>query len=111
MNDHVEHGHDGWSLRAKIAFGVFAAIAAFLLIAEHRAHVVPFLPWIFLAACPLMHLFMHRGHGGHAGHRGHAVGRSQDAATGRPSGTDLRDDATGGGEASGNLHSQHGGRP
>jgi hypothetical protein len=28
------------------------------------------LPWLLLAACPLMHLFMHGGHGGHGDHRG-----------------------------------------
>jgi hypothetical protein len=27
--------------------------------------VVPYLPWLFLAACPLMHMFMHHGHGRH----------------------------------------------
>jgi len=26
------------------------------------------LPFLFLLACPLMHMFMHRGHGGHGGH-------------------------------------------
>lgn len=52
----------------------FGVIAAFLLLAEHRAHVLPFLPWLLLAACPLMHVFMHRGHGhgGHQGERGDA---------------------------------------
>jgi hypothetical protein len=30
---------------------------------------LPWLPWLFLAACPLMHMFMHHGHGGHH-HRG-----------------------------------------
>lgn len=38
---------------------------AFFLLAEHRAHVLPWLPWLFLAACLLMHVFMHHGHGGH----------------------------------------------
>ena len=56
-----------WTARMKFAFFVFAGIAAFLLIAEHRAHVLPYLPWLILAACPLMHLFMHGGHGGHGG--------------------------------------------
>ncbi len=56
-----------WGARAKLAFGVFALIGAFLLIAEHRAHLLPYLPWLFLAACPLMHFFMHGGHGGHHG--------------------------------------------
>ena len=47
---------------ARLAGAVFAAAAAYLLLTEHRAHVVKALPWILLAACPLMHLFMHRGH-------------------------------------------------
>lgn len=53
---------DGNTPRITIALIAFAAIAAFLLLAEHRAHVLPFLPWLVLAACPLMHIFMHRGH-------------------------------------------------
>lgn len=43
----------------------FLLIAAYLLITEHRAHVVRFLPYVFLLACPLMHVF--HGHGGHGG--------------------------------------------
>jgi hypothetical protein len=46
-------------------FVLFAIIAGFLLVAEHGAHVIPDLPWLFLLACPLMHLFMHHGHAGH----------------------------------------------
>jgi hypothetical protein len=46
----------------------FLAIAAFFLIAEHTAHVLGALPYLILLACPLLHFFMHRGHGGH-GHR------------------------------------------
>jgi hypothetical protein len=55
--------------RVKVTFLAFALIGAFFLLAEHRAHVLPWLPWLFLAACPLMHLFMHHGHGRHD-HRG-----------------------------------------
>ena len=47
----------------------FLAIAGYFLLTEHRAHVVPYLPFLLLLACPLMHLFMHRGHGGHGGHQ------------------------------------------
>lgn len=50
-------------------FGAFIAMAAVLLAFEHRVHVLGILPWLFLLACPLMHLFMHHGHGGH-GHHG-----------------------------------------
>lgn len=46
----------------------FLAIAAFFLITEHTAHVLGALPYLILLACPLLHFFMHRGHGGH-GHR------------------------------------------
>ncbi len=69
MTEPVESKHPVWALRAKFAFGFFALVGVFLLLAEHRAHVLPFLPWVFLAACPLMHLFMHGGHGHGQGHR------------------------------------------
>lgn len=49
-------------------FWGFVAIAAFFLLTEHRAHVFQYLPYLLLAACPLMHFFGH-GHGGHSGHR------------------------------------------
>ena len=58
---------DGARRKAKLAIVVFAAIAGFLLLAEHRAHVLPYLPWLLLAACPLMHVFMHRGGHRHEG--------------------------------------------
>jgi len=48
--------------RTKWVFVAFMALAAGLLIAEHRVHVLGALPWLILLACPLMHLFMHRGH-------------------------------------------------
>ncbi len=53
----------------------FLAIAGFFLVSEHQAHVFGVLPYLLLAACPLLHWLMHRGHGGHGGdggHRGHA---------------------------------------
>ena len=66
----MEHGkHEGESRgilasRANIVLLAFLAIAGYFLLTEHWAHVVPFLPFLLLAACPLMHLFMHGGHGG-----------------------------------------------
>lgn len=53
----------GWS-RANIVLIAFLAIAGFYLITEHRAHVLGFLPFLLLLACPLLHVFMHGGHGG-----------------------------------------------
>ncbi|KVA23186.1 DUF2933 domain-containing protein [Burkholderia ubonensis] len=47
-------------MRGLLAFG---AIALFLLLSEHRAHFLGVLPYLLLLSCPLMHLFMHHGHG------------------------------------------------
>ncbi len=47
------------------ALALIGAVSYFLLI-EHRQHVFQFLPYLILLLCPLMHVFMHRGHGGHA---------------------------------------------
>lgn len=42
---------------------VFMAIGLLLLILEHRTHALGWLPYLILLACPLLHVFMHRGHG------------------------------------------------
>jgi hypothetical protein len=55
----------GRRVRRRIALAVFAAGAAYFLLTEHRAHTIQALPWLILALCPLMHLFMHGGHGSH----------------------------------------------
>ena len=57
--------HEQRTRRARWVFAGFAAITLVLLFTEHRAHVLGLLPWLFVLACPLMHLFMHGGHGGH----------------------------------------------
>ena len=56
----------------KLVLVVFLGIAGFFLVTEHTAHVFGVLPYLLLLLCPVMHLFMHRGHGGHDGHREHA---------------------------------------
>ena len=35
------------------------------LVYEHRLHVLAILPYLLVLACPLMHLFHHRGHTAH----------------------------------------------
>lgn len=68
MKRHNEHtAGNGPGLRDVILW-VFLGIILFFLLTEHRAHVFGVLPYLLLLACPLMHLFMHGGHGGH-GHR------------------------------------------
>jgi len=58
--------------RFRWVLGGFMAVAAYFLITEHRAHVFAFLPYALLLACPLMHLFMHHGHG-----EGHHTGQHE----------------------------------
>jgi hypothetical protein len=58
----VPHRHAG-TVQVNLAVLVFFAIAAFFLLTEHRAHLFGPLPFLLLLACPLLHSFMHRGHG------------------------------------------------
>jgi len=73
-NHHLMHEQDRppWRrTRSGLVLLGFLAIGAYFLITEHSAHLalaVPYLPWLLLLACPLMHHFMHGGHGGHGGH-------------------------------------------
>lgn len=53
--------------RAGLALLGFLAIGGFLLLTEHRAHVLGALFYLLPFACILMHFFMHGGHG-HGGH-------------------------------------------
>lgn len=57
-----------WHSRYAVGLMVMGAVAGYFLVMEHLAHVVDALPYVLLLACPLMHLFMHHGHGDH-GHR------------------------------------------
>ncbi|MDP2017689.1 DUF2933 domain-containing protein [Hydrogenophaga sp.] len=56
-----------WRSRYGIGLLVFGAVAAYFLLAEHRAHLFGAWPFLLLLACPLVHMFMHGGHGGHRG--------------------------------------------
>ena len=53
----------GWTLTLAVA-----ALGVYLFV-SHTGHVVAALPYLLLLACPLMHLFMHGGHGHHHGKR------------------------------------------
>jgi len=53
----------GWvGTLALAALGIY-------LFASHTGHIVVALPYLLLLACPLMHLFMHGGHGHRHGKR------------------------------------------
>ena len=87
MGTEHEHGQDGhqggkgrWSPGAT-ALAMVGVIAAFYLIREHWTHLSGWWSYVFLLACPLMHLF--HGHGGHGGHDAHH-GNNPAAPTGAP---------------------------
>lgn len=48
-----------------ITLSVLGVIALVLLWGEHKVHILGALPWLILLLCPLMHIFMHGGHGKH----------------------------------------------
>ena len=72
MNHHHSqsevHPKAFWGSRYSVGLIVLSAIALYFLLTEHRAHFFSALPFLLLLACPLMHIFMHHGHGDHAGH-------------------------------------------
>lgn len=72
LHDHSSHQqhHCQSILTGRIGFILLglSLIVGALLFSGHRDHVFGVLVWLPLLACPLMHLFMHKGHGGHAGH-------------------------------------------
>jgi len=90
-HDHSQHEHQGsppnsfWTSRAFLVFLGFAAIALVLMWEEHRAHILGFIPYLFILACPLMHIFMHGGHG-HGGHHNHGRGPSNERPGGERDG-------------------------
>lgn len=64
-----QHAHASfWKTPFGIVSTLLAMLASAYLWVAHRDHVLALLPFAFWAACPLMHVFMHRGHG-HGGHR------------------------------------------
>ncbi|MGL6325675.1 DUF2933 domain-containing protein [Aeromonas rivipollensis] len=67
MNSHHEHNQSDepgfWRSRTGVAFIIIGSVAGYFLVTEHWAHFMGALPYLLLLACPLMHVFMHGGHG------------------------------------------------
>ena len=57
------------SPKGLVAIMAIGFLGYFLFI-EHREHVFEFLPYLIILLCPLMHIFMHGGHG-HGGNNNH----------------------------------------
>lgn len=88
MDHKHETANDGtMKSKANIALVVFLLIGAYFLATEHWAHIsgwIPYWPYLLLLACPLMHLFMHGGHGRH-GHDDHAASKAPNDSNGEKS--------------------------
>ncbi len=56
-----------WLTSQGFAAITFIGAVLYFLLVEHRAHLIGWLPFLIILACPLIHVFMHRGHG-HGGH-------------------------------------------
>lgn len=69
------------SRRTIFPWVLVGVIGAALVLTGHGPHVVGYLPFLFLFACPLMHMFMHGGHHHHIGpdERRPRVGVGKDA--------------------------------
>ena len=73
-----------WRSRYGLGLVVFGAVAAYFLLSEHRTHFLGALPYLLLLACPLMHVFMHHGHGGHGRHLGPGEQVAEPSKPGQP---------------------------
>ena len=51
--------------RGVLVPGGLMLLASVLLLTGHQPHLVAAAPLLLLAACPLMHFFMHHGHSRH----------------------------------------------
>jgi len=63
--DTIPNGRSSVDQLSRCVIWTLGAAALGYLIIEHRPHLFGWLPYLIILACPLMHLFMHRGHHGH----------------------------------------------
>ena len=63
-----------WTSLHGLATLTLVGAALYFLLVEHGAHTLPYLPFLIILMCPLMHLFMHKGHGT----QGHGDQKHQD---------------------------------
>lgn len=62
---------------------LFAILGVFLVVG-HPDHLLSWLPFLIILLCPLMHVFMHRGHSG----QGASAARERASGQGGSVGTD-----------------------
>jgi len=59
-----KRGH--WTRLHGVATIFLIGAALYFIFVEHGEHVLPYLPFLIILLCPLMHIFMHKSHGGHS---------------------------------------------
>lgn len=65
QKDNRDRQGSWWGSTQGIVTILFIAVIGFYLVTEHTAHFLGILPFLIFLLCPLMHIFMHHGHGGH----------------------------------------------
>jgi hypothetical protein len=63
---------------------VIAVVVGGYFVIWHQQHVAAALPFLVILACPLMHLFMHGGHGSHQHTPGAEQSKPRTGDEGRP---------------------------
>ena len=63
MKNNTSDSETSWLLsRTGIVTVVAVSVLGFLIYQGHGAHLLGIAPYFLLLLCPLMHIFMHRGH-------------------------------------------------
>ena len=71
---HSDRGESRLPSAWKGAAIMLVVIVGFYVLREHWGHALGYAPYLLLLACPLMHMFMHGGHG----HQHDAADKPQD---------------------------------
>ena len=68
MSNELQSGSSRW-LRSPVSlvYIILGTAAVLFLLIGHWVHVFGVLPYLLILVCPLIHMFMHRGHGGSSG--------------------------------------------
>lgn len=54
-----------WNRLHGLATLILMGAALYFIFVEHGNHILPYLPFMIILLCPLMHLFMHKNHHQH----------------------------------------------
>lgn len=64
-SEHSEHHNNLPVSKGTVIACIVLVTVGFLVYTGHTAHLLGFAPYLFILACPLMHVFMHGGHHHH----------------------------------------------